>query len=162
MSSQTQSSDSPVTPLLPPGSAEHRAAVINALKRLGADRYDMLLPETRSLPGILVAGEALEGVVYGRYRQTDKPAGRGVLVATDRRVILIDHKPLFLSASEISYDVVSGVAQSRTGFMDTVTLSTRMGNVSIRTFNRHCAASFVHAIEVHIFSRPADFRAIHF
>ncbi|GEM_PF-808574 len=160
MSSQSQSSVG-ARPLPPPPATNHAEPVTDTLKQLGANLYDLWLPETRSLPRFLVPGETIEGVVYGRYKQQfGKPPGRGALVATSRRLMLIDHKPLFLNASEISYEVVSGVAHGRAGFAGTVTLSTRMGELSVRTFNRRAADSFVRAMEAHLFNRPAEFRPL--
>ena len=130
-------------------------------KGLGADTYDLWLPETRSIIRFLAPSETIEGVVYGRYRQSGgRPPGRGMLAATARRIIFIDHKPLFVNADEISYQVVSGISHSSTGFIDTVTLSTRVGEITVRTFNPRAANLFVQAIERHIFDQPADFRPL--
>jgi hypothetical protein len=146
----------------PPADTDvHRAAILHTLRQLGADTYNLWLPETHTLSQLIGPDESIEGVVYGRYRQTGgRPPGRGVLVATDRRVIFLDRKPLFMNANEISYDVMSGVTRANTGFITSITLSTRAVDISIRTFNARCAASFVSAIEAHIFKRPADFRPI--
>lgn len=138
-----------------------QADLRSTLRQLGADAFDLMLPETHSLATLLHDNEQVQGIVYGRYRQSgDKPSGRGALVATDQRIIFLDHKPLFESASEISYEVVSGVSKGTTGWISTVTLNTRMGEITIRTFNQQCAEMFMHAIETHVFDRPADFRPL--
>lgn len=126
-----------------------------ALQQLGADRYDLSLPETRLLPLVLKPAEQIQGIVYGRYRYC-KPdetiASRGALVATDRRVLLLDRKPLFVHCDEIAYRVVSGIAYSRVGLAGTVTLHTRIGDISLHTFNKRCARDFSEAIETRLFS----------
>lgn len=124
------------------------------LKRLGANLYDRHLPETHSLQQLLMDNETLEGIVYGHYSFTNNPSkGRGVLVATNRRIIFIDHKPLFQRTTEVTYDVVSGIARSSTGLFGIVTLSTRLGDIAVNTRNQRSAATFVQAIENHIFHR---------
>jgi len=143
-----------------PDSGQERQ-ISPTLRALGADTYDLWLPETRSLDRFLTPDEIIEGVVYGWYHlQSGRPPGRGLLVATKHRLILIDHKPLFLHASEISYEGVRGISCGSTGFVSTVTLSTRMGEVGIRTFNRHVTIIFVNAVEAHLFNKPAEFRPL--
>lgn len=124
------------------------------LKRLGANMYDRHLPETHSLQQLLMDNETLEGIVYGHYSFTNNPSkGRGALVATNRRIIFIDHKPLFQRTTEVTYDVVSGIARSSTGLFGMVTLSTRLGDITVSTNNQRSALTFVQAIETHIFHR---------
>jgi len=53
----------------------------------------------------------------------------------------------------VTYDVVSGVARSSTGLFGVVTLSTRLGDVTVHTNNQRSVATFMHAIEAHIFQR---------
>jgi len=60
------------------------------LRRLGANVYDRLLPETHGLPQVLMDNEIIEGIVYGRYRFSNNTRGRGALVATNKRVLFID------------------------------------------------------------------------
>lgn len=119
------------------------------LRQLGAVRYDLWLPETHALPIIVHPDEHIKGIVYGRYEQ-DHETGRGALVATDRRVLLVNKKPLFVRCDEIAYRVVSGITYSRVAFMGIITLHTRIGNITIRTFNQNCAHNFVEAIEARI------------
>jgi hypothetical protein len=74
------------------------------IKMLGADWYDFLVPETQIMPYVVHSNEDVLGLVYGRYQQVEGDiVGRGVLIATPDRVILIDKKPLFARVAEISY-----------------------------------------------------------
>lgn len=126
------------------------------VKQLGANSYDMLLPETHVLSVILRPAEQLLGIVYGRYRELNENlVGRGALVATDDRIILVDRKPLYLRCEEIEYHVVSGVSYASVGIMGTVTLFTRLGEIHLRTFNQKCANGFVNAVEGLIFGEQA-------
>ena len=113
----------------------------------------MILPETKTLPFVIHPDEQILGIVYGRYKQSDngEHVSRGALVATNHRLLLINKKPLFVKCEEISYRVINGITYSRVAIAGTVTLHTRMGDISLRTFNQRCAQNFVEAIEAGIF-----------
>jgi len=131
----------------------HKERINTDLRRLGAVQYDMRLPETHSLPLIIRPEEHINGVVYGRYSQTSgHKVGRGVLVATDFRMLLVDKKPLFLRCDEITYGAISAITYGRAGIGIAIILHTRMGDIHLRTFNRACAVNFVEDVERSIFS----------
>lgn len=123
-------------------SAAVYAQIKAELRRGGAVAYDLWLPETHYLPHIIHDGERIMATVYGRYK-----GGRGVLVATDQRVIFLDKKPGWLRADEMTFAVIGGVRRTRIGPVGTVTLRTRLGDYSLRTFNQKNAANFVDYIE---------------
>jgi hypothetical protein len=131
----------------------HQKSIAAELRTLGVDKYDFLLPETHSLPYIIHHDEQVMGIVYGRYKQNGvQPSeGRGALVATNNRILLIDKKPLFLKCDELSYRIISGISHTRVGPVGTVTLHTRAGDIQIRTLNKRCADTFVAAIEAFCF-----------
>lgn len=122
------------------------------LLSLGANAYDLWLPETRELPFVIHPDEKITGIVYGRYLDNEKVVGRGALVATDHRVILFDRKPLYLRSDEIEYRVISAVSYNQGLVPSYVTLHTRLGDFHLRTFNRRCAHKFVEAIEAACFA----------
>lgn len=131
-----------------------------ALRHLGADAYDFLVPETAVLIKVIRTDEQILGIVYGRYKQKSADGifiGRGALIATDKRILLLDKKPLYLNTDEIAYYVVSGVDYTRVGPVGTVVLHTRVGDIQVRTFNRKCAESFVSSVESMIFEQN-DFK----
>lgn len=122
------------------------------LRTLGAVAFDLWLPESHALPNLLHLDEHVWGVVYGRYTNTSKvETGRGMLVATDQRLLLINKKPLFVKCDEIAYRVISAITYTKAGIAGTVTVHTRMGDINVRTFNQKCARIFVEAIEAKIF-----------
>jgi hypothetical protein len=124
-----------------------------ALIAVGADRYDLWLPETHRLAAIIHADERIVGIVYGRYTQAgEKVTGRGALVATTQRILLLDKKPMYERFDEISYGIVSAVSYTKAGIAGTVILHTRMGDISVRTLNKLCAQNFVEAIESKLFA----------
>lgn len=142
-------STTPQKPYMPQDASDLRKAeVLVALRLLGANEYDLLLPETRCLHQIIENHETLLGAIYGRYtRDNGKLVGRGLLVVTDKRILFIDKKPLFLKYEDINFQVVSGVQYSRAIIGETVTLETRLGNIKIRTFNDKCARQFTTVVE---------------
>jgi len=112
------------------------------LRQRGAAAYDLWLPETNYLPHLLHPDEHIMGSVYGKYKD-----GRGVLIATDQRILFIDKKPLFMHVDELSFMIIGGVTFSQAAFMGYVTLHTRLGDYKLRTFNFKNAANFVDYIE---------------
>ena len=136
----------------------HQQRIRASLRDLGAAHYDMWLPETSVLPQIIHPGEQLTGIVFGRSTQVGAHAqdtirhrqlaeGRGALVVTDLRVLFIDSKPLFTRFDEIPHDDISDVTYSITNPICTVTISTRSGDFSVRTFNSSCAETFMATME---------------
>lgn len=131
-----------VQTLTPAQNKAHKLRVQNDLRRLGVSKFGMLHLESRYLPTIIHPTEQIGGVVYGRSNKNYV-----MLVATDRRVLFLDKKMLFVSRDEATYDVVSGVSYSHAGPSSIVTLHTRIRDYSIRTYNQRCADSFVRYIE---------------
>ena len=132
----------------------HQARVRQDAVRLGANFYYLMLPETSALPLVIHPQELIGGLVYGRYvwvdNRTGRQVGRGVLVATNLRVVLIDKKPLFVHSEEIGYAAISGIAYSQVWPMGHVVLHTRLGDINMRTFNGTFARNFVACIEASI------------
>lgn len=120
----------------------HVDRVKSELIAVGVTKYGLLKTESRHLPAIIHEDEHIGGVVYGQYE-----AGSGMLIATDHRIIFLDHKPLFVTMDELTYDVVSGVSSGTSGLLHEVTLHTRVSNYTMRYVNAHCADTFVHYIE---------------
>ena len=67
----------------------------------------------------------------------------GMLVATDRRIIFLDHKPGFTTYDEINYGVITAATQSSARHMYAVTLHTRIKDYSLRFANKQCVDNFV-------------------
>lgn len=129
----------------------HQRSIEDELKDAGADAYDLLLPETHLLPLIIQPDETIIGIVYGRYKKhqpVGEPViGRGALVATDKRVLLVDKKPGFYNCDDIAYRAVSAVSYTSAGPAANVELHTRLGDIDVRTFNKQCGKFFSHAVE---------------
>ena len=128
----------------------HREQVLHELKLAGTSRFGMLTMEANYLPNIIHQDEQVGGIVYGLHED-----GIAMLIATDRRVIFLDKKPLFINEDEVNYHVVSGVSYSRVGWGTTVTLHSRIKDYTIHTLNRRCAEIFVDFIERRCLERDA-------
>lgn len=116
----------------------HQQRVRQELKSAGISGYALHKAEGRYLPQLIQDDEHIMAAAYGR---TD--IGSAMLIATDRRVLYLDKKPLMAVSDEISYEVVSGVGVSQeAGLFVAVTLHTRMGDYSIRYVNPSSARKF--------------------
>lgn len=112
------------------------------LKQAGAGSIAMHTPEEKALLDVIHDDEHIGGIIYGRYTE-----GLAWLIATDRRVIFMDKKPLFTTTDEISYDIVTGTKMTRAGLFTSVTLHTRVADYAIRFVKSKCAKIFVNYLE---------------
>jgi len=118
------------------------------IRAAGVTKYGMLKFSVRYLPKILHDTEHVGGIVYGRYKdkQGSFAFNEGTLIATDKRIIFLDHKPGFTDMDEVSYDVLSG-ARVTTALFTTVVLRTKVGDYSISFANPTCAKKFIRYVE---------------
>lgn len=123
-------------------SERHQQRVVEEIKQVGVSRLGLLRLESRYLPHVIHPKEHINGVVYGHNGE-----GSVMLIATDRRLIFLNKKPLFVNQDEISYFVVSGVKLSQAAFGGTVILHTRVKDYIVHTFNLNAAQKFVRFIE---------------
>lgn len=120
----------------------HKERIRQTLRRLGVSKWGMVSMEAHYVPHIIHPKEEIGGVVYGFCESSFV-----MLLATDRRIVYLDKKPLFVKEDEINYYAVTGVSYSSAGFGSTVTLHTRIRDFVILTFNERCAQGFVAYIE---------------
>lgn len=128
------------------------------LRQAGMTDYGLMKFGTRYIMQMIHEDEHIHGIVYGRYRSGDGVLAltEGMLVATDRRVMFIDHKPGFTDFEEITYDMVGGVRHQKFGPFNTVTLHTRMGDFIVSYTNARCSEIFTEYIESRRISRDAS------
>ncbi len=128
------------------------------LREAGMTDYGLMKFGVRYVMHLIRDDEHIHGVVYGRYRSGEGILAmtEGMLIATDRRVMFIDHKPGFTDFDEITYDMVGGVRHQRFGPFNTVTLHTRMGDFAISYTNTRCSEIFTEYIESRRISRDAS------
>lgn len=120
----------------------HQIRVSKELEKVGVTAYGRSKMSSRHLPRIIHDDEHIFGCVYGRGAR-----GLAMLVATNKRIIFLDRKPLYTSTDELTYDVVGGVRRDAQGLFTSVELHTRIGNYLLRYVNPACARIFVEYIE---------------
>lgn len=130
-------------------SNNHVERVKTELRNAGVSRIGLMKFTSRYIPQVIHEDEHIEAIVFGRHREIEGGFGfiEGMLVATDRRILFVDHRPGFLSMDEISYDVVSGVHVSNTGLYSSVTLFTKVANYTISFSKRAPVERFASCIE---------------
>ena len=121
---------------------KHQARIRDELTKVGVSSYGQSKMSSHFLPQVIHEDEHIMGCVYGRGIH-----GRAMLIATDKRVIYLDRKPMYTSTDELTYDVVSGVRRSTQTLFSAVELHTRIGNYLLRYVNPDCARIFVEYIE---------------
>lgn len=122
--------------------AKHVQRVKDELRKAGVTQYGLLKGESRHLPSLIHKDEHIHGVVYGRA-----DFGSAMIVATDKRILYLDHRILFNKSDELTYEVVSGVSFNEQGGYAGVVLHTRLGDFALRFVNLMCAKRFVKYIE---------------
>lgn len=133
--------------------SEKHAAKVARIKRefvkAGMTKWGLAKYNTRYLPRILHPNEHVMAVIYGRF--SEAPGFLNwvdrMIVATDRRIISLNHKPGYTDIDEFTYDIVDGVEISTVGPFSAVRLNTKIDSLAIRFVNNNCAEKFVHYIE---------------
>lgn len=127
----------------------HEAGVYNPQRHPFTSNY---------LPRTLHDDEHIMAAVFGRRKESEGFFGfvEGMLVATDKRVIFLDHRPGYTTMDEVSYDNVSGVNLSTTLLYASVTLFTKIANYKLSFANHVAAQRFTDYVESHVIDqRPA-------
>jgi hypothetical protein len=101
----------------------HQSVIQARLDNLGVRLSRWYKPELKELAVLLMDDEEIISAVTGRYF-----GGFALLVATDRRILLIDKKTIFMSLEDIRYDMISEI-DYRASVID--------ATISIFTVNKH-------------------------
>lgn len=127
----------------------HKQRINHELQEVGVSRFGMMKFSVRYLHHIVHEDEHIKAIVYGRYQDKDTKFNwnEGLLLATDKRVMFVDHKPGYTMVDELTYDIVSGVTVTKALF-SAVILHTRMGDYEVRFVNDRCAEIFSHYVEI--------------
>lgn len=129
---------------------EHETRVRDELIQAGFTKGGLRKFTAKYLPQVIGEDEHIGGAVHGRYSETSKgPLNwvEGMLVATDKKVMFIDHKPGYTDVDEITYFVVAGVKYVSAWPFAAVTLHTRMGDFTLKFASPICAKKFVKYVE---------------
>jgi hypothetical protein len=99
-------------------------------------------PEVRELCHILAPGEVIQHATIGQYE-----GGFGLILATDRRILLVDKKPWFLTMEDIRYDMVSEVDFYGRLLDATVTIVTVNKSLTFTSWKKDRLRQLVHYIQ---------------
>lgn len=124
------------------------------LEEIGALGRFLGRPELRELPKILFEGEVIRHLTIGRYE-----GGWATLCATDRRVLLVDKKPFYLTIEDIRYDMVSDVQYNHRLIDATVRLGTVHKTVSFLGYNHdklRALTNYVQEQVMHVRTQPGQ------
>ena len=116
--------------------------VSRQLKDLGARFQFWCRPEIKELPKILFDGEQLKHILVGMYE-----GGFALLCATDKRVLLIDKKPFYLTLEDIRYDMISDVQYNHRLLDATVRLGTVHKTIAFTAYNHLKLRNFTSHIQ---------------
>lgn len=120
----------------------HTNEVSKQLKRLHVNFQFWCRAEIRELPRILFEGEQLQKVLVGRYE-----GGFALFCATDRRVLLVDKKPFYLTIEDIRYDMISDVQFNHRLMDATVRLGTIHKTIAFTGYNHNKLRDFTNYIQ---------------
>ncbi len=120
----------------------HKHIVDQQLAEIGGVGRFLGRPELRELPKILFEGEIIRHLTIGRYE-----GGWATLCATDRRVLLIDKKPFYLTLEDIRYDMVSDVQYNHRLIDATIRLGTVHKTVSFLGYNHEKLRAFTNYVQ---------------
>lgn len=120
----------------------HKDEISSQLKRLGVNFRLFCHAEIHELPKILFDGEQLQHVLIGRYE-----GGFALFCATDRRVLLVDKKPFYLTIEDIRYDMISDVQYNHRMIDATVRLGTVHKTIAFTGYNHNKLRAFTNYIQ---------------
>lgn len=122
--------------------AQHNIRIYKELCDAGIGTWAMRSLEAHYVPSFIHEdehiGAAVSGFSEGSYV---------MLIATDRRIIYLDRKPIFTNIDELAYDIVVGVKCNDLGLFAGVELHTRLKDYSVGWVREKAAHTFVHFIE---------------
>ncbi|MBI5357313.1 pyridoxamine 5'-phosphate oxidase family protein [Candidatus Saccharibacteria bacterium] len=130
--------------------SKHEQRVRDELIDAGFTKSALKKFTAKYLPQVINKDEHIGGAVYGRYSETSKgPLNwvEGMLVATDKKVMFINHKPGYTNVDELTYFIVAGVKYVSAWPFAAVTLHTRMGDFTLKFASLVCAKRFVKYVE---------------
>lgn len=122
--------------------ADKKSRVLAELNAAGIVGVQAQRMEARNLYKLLHDNEHIMGAIRGRHD------GDGAMfVATDKRMLLLNYKPLFSNNQEISYYVLAGVSYNPMSGFAGVTIHTKMGNFDFKYVNKANAKHLVEYLE---------------
>ena len=122
--------------------------VHDELKKAGVTGLGLIKFSSRYLAKVLHEDEHVHAAANGRYHEIHgQPFNAAIMVATDERVLFLDHKPGYTSLDEIQYENISGYHVALTPWFAAFTLFTRSTNYALTFARRACIEKLEKYIE---------------
>ncbi len=112
------------------------------LKAIGASFPFFGRPEIDELPKIMVDGEVIQHIIFGRYE-----GGYAVLCATNFRILLIDKKLLFLTVEDVRYDMIAELDYGHQFLGATIHIRSFSKDLKFQCFNKQKLRDFTSFIQ---------------
>lgn len=127
----------------------HAARVRKELRESGLIPISFIHLTSGYIPTIIRPDEHIKAAVYGHHRTGVGIFGYevGLLIATDKRILYIVHRPGFTTMDEMNRDYITGVTMIKAGIFASVTLYTRLANYVISFARPKAAKHFVETVE---------------
>lgn len=120
----------------------HKARIKQELRTVGVTAYGLLKAESRQLHKVVKTDESIQGCVYGQY-----DGGSAMLVATDKRLVFVDQKPLHSIVEESTYEKILDIGVDWQPLYARVVVAARPRTYTLRYVNTHCAKIFIRYLE---------------
>jgi len=102
------------------------------LKRVGCNFRFWGRGEIRELANVLMPDEIVAHCVNGRYE-----GGFAMLCVTDQRLLLVDHKPMFMAIEDVRFDMIAEVDFSSQLLVSSVKIITPSRTLSFNSWSQH-------------------------
>lgn len=132
-----------------PQEQAHAERIRAELEDAGVSRLALYKPTSRYLSNVIGKNEHIKAVVFGRRSEIEGFFGfiGGALVATDKRILFVDHRPGYTTMDEVGYDIVTGINVSHAGSYAGLVLYTKIGNYELSFASHPCVTNFERYIE---------------
>lgn len=102
------------------------------LKRVGCNFCFWGRGEIRELAKVLTPDETVAHCANGRYE-----GGFAMLCVTDQRLLLVDHKPMFMAVEDVRFDMIAEVDFSTQLLVSSVKVITTSRTLSFSSWSQH-------------------------
>ncbi len=115
------------------------------LKQVGCNFRFWGRGEIRELCKVLTTDEVIQHCVNGRYEN-----GFAMLVATNQRLLLIDHKPMFVAIEDVRYDMIAEIDFSFQLIMGVIRVITPGRPLRFMSWSQHHLREVLKCAQAHM------------
>ena len=130
---------------------KHRLRIKEEMRDAGLSPAQLRYAEVRHLPSIIKNDEHVKAAIFGHI----KSGGVAIMVATNRRVIYIDHTPMVDNLDEFNYLTISGISYSSNRLSCAVTMHSSLDDRTLERVKNHQAKKFISYIETKSIDLPS-------